>query len=212
MSIFSFFKRMTETAPAPQEAPTAKRKDDRSFMTMKDTEARIREIREGLTFVKRRQGLKTQAEAMQYLVRKYREHVERQWREEGVATIKPAKKPQEVIAGQSAALPPMQPVSLGSKAEVQRRVEVCRKALTIISDGDFAWALRKDWEEALAANERLLILLDSGLSLQNRKAHGVFVDGKHYYRPRGGKARLSGSPDFVLMDVHTFIASVGAAA
>lgn len=212
MSIFSFFKRKAEPEITVQFERPAPRKDTRSFMTFKDTAERITEIRNGLQFVKRRQGLHTQAEAMQYLVRKYREHVERQWREEGVATIKPAKKPQEVIVEQTASLPPLPRVSLTNKPEVQHRIDICRQTLERINADGLAWRLWKDWNDNLEAQERLLILLNSGLPLVNRKTHGVLVNHKHYYRLGPAKAKMDGSSEWVPMDVHTFVASVGQAA
>ena len=210
MSIFSFFKRKPDPAPVVQPVASTNH-DSRATISIKGDEAQIEEIRKGLSFIRDRQRLRNQPDAVIYLIRKYREHVERQLREDGIVTIKPAKKPQEVVAGQSATLPPKPPISLASKEEVERRIELCRATLENISKDGLSWALRKDWAETMEAQERLLVLIESGLALVNRRTHGVLVDHKHYYRLGPGKAKMVGSTEFVPMDVHTFIATVGAA-
>lgn len=212
MSIFSFFKRAPKPAPAAPTPPSGTSQDSRAGMTIKGDDELIKEIRKGLAFVRDRQRLQSQAEAAQYLIRKYREHTERQLREQGITTIKPAKKPEAVVAEQSSALPPKPPISLADREVVERRIALCKRALSQITEEGYSWALRKEWTETLEAQERLMVLLDSGLPLANRKTHGVLVDQQHYYRLGPGKAKMLGSTEFVPMDVHTFIASVGAAA
>lgn len=212
MSIFSFFKRKPNPEPVQVPAITDNRPDKRANLTIKGADDLIKECSEGLSFVRDRQRLNSKAEALQYVVRKYREHAERQLREQGIAMIKPAPKPETTIAKQSSALPPKPRISLDSKEVVERRIAVCKRALSQIAEEGYSWGLRKEWTDALEAQERLMILLDSGLPLESRVTHGVLVDGKHYYRLGPGKAKMLGNTEFVPMDVHTFIATVGAAA
>lgn len=211
MSIFSFLKRKPGPAPVVQPVVSGNN-DSRASISIKGDEAQIEEIRKGLAFIRDRQRLRNQPDAVLYLIRKYREHVERLLRDEGIVTIKRAKQPQEIVSKQSATLPPRPPIGLAGKDAIQRRIEVCNRAITQIDNEGYSWALRKQWTETLEALDRLMILLDSGLSLENRVSHGVLVDGKHYYRLGKGQAKMLGNTHFVPMDVHTFIATVGAAA
>lgn len=214
MSIFSFFKRKPEPVNAYDYRQTIpeQKKDSRANLTIKGADDLITEVRDGLAFVKDRQRLNSKAEAIRYLIRKYREHAERQLRDEGIVTIKPAKKPQEVIVEQTASLPVMPRVSLANKEEVQHRIDICRKTLESINADGLAWRLWKDWNDNLEAQERLMVLLDSGLPLVNRKTHGVLVNHKHYYRLGPAKAKMDGSAAFVPMDVQAFVASAKGAA
>lgn len=211
MSIFSFFKRKPDPAPVVQPVASTNH-DSRATISIKGDEAQIEEIRKGLSFIRDRQRLRNQPDTVLYLIRKYREHVERQLREEGIVTIKPATKPKEIVSKQSAALPPKPSVSLAGKEAVERRIDICKRAISQITESGYSWALRKQWNDTLEAQQRLMALLESGLSLESRVTHGVLVDGKHYYRLGPGKAKMAGSTEFVPMDVHTFIASVGEAA
>lgn len=212
MSIFSFFKRKPQPASVSVTPSSEKRHDSRSNLTIKGADDIIKECSQGLSFVRDRERLNSKAEALAFVMRKYRAHAERQLREEGIVTIKPAKKPQAVVAEQSSALPPKPPLGLASKEVVERRIDLCKRALSQIAERGYSWALHKEWTETLEAQERLMVLLDSGLRLESRVTHGVLVDGKHYYRLGPAKAKMLGNTQFVPMDVHTFVASVGQAA
>lgn len=213
MGLFSFFKR-TPKQPVNLVVRSASsnplRNQGRHNMTVKGDGALLKEIRRGLDLVKQRRGLANQAEAIAFLTRSYIAHEERRMMEQGVHVLPKKEQPAEKIGNYASALPPVPKVTLAGKDEVEARIALVKAVLQ--SNADMPFGLRKDWQYRLEANERLLILLDCGLPMECRMAHGVLVDHRHYYQPAKGKAKLAGRANFVQMDPHTFIAAVGAAA
>lgn len=125
MWFLRILSRATECAPTKPP----RKKDARATITLKGTAEMVKAIRSGLALVQKRRGLRTQNDALVFLINAFMAHEEKRLANEGIPTIQPAATTRERISSQAATLPQMPRCNLADRAVVEARIKKCRAAL-----------------------------------------------------------------------------------